>query len=119
MDGNPTDSKLAYQIAVCETSVNSRARRGSLISHRWKGESRSSLAAKKRIRKFGPLRIEQLDVAVGDYVTEPNQHSESLFRSIRFTIEQNDVLLRLSLPGAFRFIQLRRADDQWKVIAEY
>ncbi len=65
------------------------------------------------------FRIEQLDVAVGDYATEPNQHSESLFRFIRFKIEQNDVLLRLSVPGAFRFVQLRRADDQWKVIAEY
>ncbi len=63
--------------------------------------------------------IEQLDVAVGDFVTAPNQQSESLFRSIRFKIEENDVLLRLSVPGAFRFVQLRKADDQWKVIAEY
>ncbi len=64
-------------------------------------------------------RIEQLDVAVGDYTTEPNQPSESLFRSMRFKIRENDVLLKLSVPGAFRFVQLRKIDEQWKVIAEY
>lgn len=64
-------------------------------------------------------RIEQLDVAVGDYATEPNQYSESLYRELRFQIEENDVLLKISVPGAFRFVQLRRTDDQWKVIAEY
>jgi DKNYY family len=64
-------------------------------------------------------RIEQLDVAVGDYVTEPNQPSESLYRSLRFKIEENDVLLKLSVPSAFRFVQLRKTDEQWKVIAEY
>jgi serine/threonine protein kinase len=65
------------------------------------------------------FRIEQLDVAVGEYVTEPNQPNESLYRSLRFKIEENDVLLKLSVPGVFRFIQLRKSDEQWKVIAEY
>jgi hypothetical protein len=65
------------------------------------------------------FRIEQLDVGAGDYVTEPNQPSESLYKSMRFQIEKNDVLLRLSVPSAFRFVQLRKADEQWKVIAEY
>ncbi|XZE55975.1 protein kinase domain-containing protein [Planctomycetaceae bacterium SH139] len=65
------------------------------------------------------FQIEQLDVAVGDYVTEPNQQSESLYRSLRFKIADNDVLLKLSVPGAFRFVQLRKTDEQWKVIAEY
>ena len=65
------------------------------------------------------FRIEQLDVAVGDYATEPNQPSESLYRSLRFNINENDVLLKLSVPGAFRFVQLRKTDEQWKVIAEY
>jgi serine/threonine protein kinase len=64
-------------------------------------------------------KIEQLDVAIGDYITEPNQPSESLYRSLRFKIEENDVLLRISVPGAFRFVQLRQLDEQWKVIAEY
>lgn len=64
-------------------------------------------------------RIEQLDVAVGDYVTEPNQQSESLYRSLRFKIVDNDILLKMSVPGAFRFVQLRKTDEQWKVIAEY
>lgn len=64
-------------------------------------------------------RIEQLDVAVGDYVTEPNQSSESLYRSLHFKIEENDVLVKLSVPSAFRFVQLRKMDEQWKVIAEY
>jgi hypothetical protein len=65
------------------------------------------------------FRIEQLDVPVGDYTTEPNQPSESLYRLLRFKIEENDVLLKLSVPGAFRFVQLRKLDEQWKVIAEY
>ena len=65
------------------------------------------------------FRIEQLDIAVGDYVTEPNQPSESLYRSLRFRIADNDVLLKLSVPGAFRFVQLRKLDNQWKVIAEF
>ncbi|WP_197168323.1 protein kinase domain-containing protein [Neorhodopirellula pilleata] len=64
-------------------------------------------------------RIEQLDVAVGDYATEPNQPSESLFQSMRFKIKENDVLLKISAGGACRFVQLRKADEQWKVIAEY
>jgi serine/threonine protein kinase len=65
------------------------------------------------------FQIEQLDVAVGDYATEPNQPSESLFRALRFKIEENDVLLKVSVPGAFRFVQLRKKDEQWQVIAEY
>jgi serine/threonine protein kinase len=64
-------------------------------------------------------RIEQLDVAVGDYSTEPNQPSESLYRSLRFKIQENDVLLKISVPGVFRYIQLRKAEEQWKVIGEY
>jgi serine/threonine protein kinase len=64
-------------------------------------------------------RIEQLDVPVGDYATEPNQPNESLYRSMIFKIKENDVLLKLSVPGAFGFVQLRKLDDQWKVIAEY
>jgi hypothetical protein len=73
-----------------------------------------------RIGQFVNLyRIEQLDVAVGDYTTEPNQPSESLFQSMRFNIKENDVLLKISVAGAFRFVQLRKADEQWKVIAEY
>jgi len=64
-------------------------------------------------------RIEQLDVAVGEYTTEPNQPSESLFQSMRFKIKVNDVLLKISVAGAFRFVQLRKMDEQWKVIAEY
>ncbi len=65
------------------------------------------------------FRIEQLDVAAGEYVAEPNQASESLFRSLRFKIKDNDVLLKLSVPGAFRLVQVRKTDEQWKVIAEY
>ena len=65
------------------------------------------------------FQIEQLDVAVGDYVTEPNKPSESLYGSLRFKIADNDVLLKLSVPGAFRFVQLRKTDEQWKVVAEY
>ena len=65
------------------------------------------------------FKIEQLDVAVGNFTTEPNQADESLYRSLRFKVEENDVLLRLSVPGAFRFVQLRKTDEQWKVVAEY
>jgi serine/threonine protein kinase len=65
------------------------------------------------------FRIEQLDVPVGEYVAEPNQPSQSLYRSLRFKVAAEDVLLKLSVPGAFRFVQLRKTDDQWKVIAEY
>ena len=65
------------------------------------------------------FRIEQVDAAVGDYATEPNQPSDTLFQTLRFKIEENDVLLKVSVPGAFRYIQLRKTEDQWKVIAEY
>jgi hypothetical protein len=65
------------------------------------------------------FRIEQIDAAVGDFVTEPNPSSESLFRSMRFKIKENDVLLKLSVPSAFRYVQLRKTDDNWQVIAEY
>ncbi len=65
------------------------------------------------------FRIEQLDVAVGEYSTEPNRSGEALFRSLRFKINENDILLKFSVPGAFRLVQLRRSDEQWQVIAEY
>jgi serine/threonine protein kinase len=65
------------------------------------------------------FKIEQLEVAVGDYTTEPNQPSESLYRSLRFKMEENDVLLKISVPSAFRFVLLRKSNEQWKVIAEY
>ncbi len=64
-------------------------------------------------------RIEQLDVEVGEYAAEPNQPNETLYRSLRFKIEKDDVLLRLSVSSAFGFVQLRKTDEQWKVIAEY
>jgi hypothetical protein len=64
-------------------------------------------------------QIEQLEVPVGDYATEPNQPNESLYRSMTFKIKENDVLLRVSVQNAFGFVQLRKTDDQWKVIAEY
>ncbi len=64
-------------------------------------------------------QIEQLDVPVGDYATEPNQPDESLYRSMTFKIKENDILLRLSVQGAFGIVQLRKTDEQWKVIAEY
>ncbi len=79
-------------------------------------ESMPSYIADTIVRAF---LIEQLDVAVGDYETEPNQPGESLYRSMRFKIKENDVLLKLSVPNAFRFVQLRKTDEQWKVIAEY
>lgn len=65
------------------------------------------------------FRIEQVDAAVGEYITEPNRPDESLYRSLHFKIEQNDVLLKFSVPGVFRYIQLRKSDEKWMVIAEY
>ncbi len=65
------------------------------------------------------LRIEQVDIPAGDYVTETNPSSESLYRSIRFKIKVNDVLLKLSTPVAFRYVQLRKTDNEWQVVAEY
>ena len=65
------------------------------------------------------FKIEQMDVPVGEFSAEPNQPNESLYRRLCFRIEENDVLLKLSVPGAFRFVQLRKMDGQWMVIAEY
>jgi hypothetical protein len=65
------------------------------------------------------FRIEQLDVPVGDYATEPNQRKRIPVPIIAIQDHENDVLLKLSVPGAFRFVQLRKTDEQWKVIAEY
>ncbi len=65
------------------------------------------------------FRIEQFEVAKGEFVTEPNQPSDSQYGKLRFTIEDNDVLLKVSVPSAFRFLQLRKTDEQWKVVAEY
>lgn len=65
------------------------------------------------------FQIEQLDVGVGEFATEPNQPGEVYFRELHFKIEENDVLLKLSVPSAFRFVQLRKADEGWKVVAEY
>jgi hypothetical protein len=65
------------------------------------------------------FRIEQLDVPAGEFATEPNQPGESVFDKLRFSIKENDVLLRVSVPNAFRYLQLRKSGEQWKVIAEY
>jgi hypothetical protein len=68
------------------------------------------------VNKF---RIEQLEVAEGEFVTEPNQPSESHDGKLRFSIRKGDVLLKVSVPGAFRFVQLRKTDGKWEVVAEY
>ncbi len=65
------------------------------------------------------FRIEQLDVPAGEFVTEPNQPSDSLYGKLNFTIEENDALIKISVPDAFRYLQLRKVDEQWKVVAEY
>jgi hypothetical protein len=65
------------------------------------------------------FRIEQLDVKAGEFVTEPNHPSDSLVGKLQFTMEENDVLVKVSVPGAFRYLQLRKVDEQWKVVAEY
>jgi hypothetical protein len=65
------------------------------------------------------FRIEQMVVSAGEFVTEPNQPGESVFDKLRFTIQENDVLLKVSVPSAFRYLQLRKLGDQWKVVVEY
>lgn len=65
------------------------------------------------------FRIEQLDVPAGEFATDPNQLGESVFDKLRFSIEENDVLLKVSVPMAFRYLQLRKLGEQWKVVAEY
>lgn len=67
----------------------------------------------------GFFRIEKLDVAAGEFVTEPNQPAEMVFENLRFTILDGDVLLKISVPTAFRYVQLRKSGEQWKVVAEY
>jgi hypothetical protein len=65
------------------------------------------------------FRIDQLDVPAGQFVTEPNQPGESVFDKLRFSIQENDVLLKVSVPSAFRYLQIRKTGDEWKVVAEY
>ncbi|MCP4888227.1 MAG: hypothetical protein GY904_16640 [Planctomycetaceae bacterium] len=65
------------------------------------------------------FRIDQLDAPAGEFVTEPNQPGESVFDKLRFSIQENDVLLKVSVPSAFRYLQIRKTDDEWKVVAEY
>jgi hypothetical protein len=65
------------------------------------------------------FRIDQLDVPAGQFVTEPNQPGESVFDKLRFSIQENDVLLKVSVPNAFRYLQIRKTGDEWKVVAEY
>jgi hypothetical protein len=65
------------------------------------------------------FKIEQFEVAEGEFVTEPNRPSESLDGKLRFLIKKGDVLLRVSVPGVFRFVQMRKADGKWRVVAEY
>ncbi len=65
------------------------------------------------------FRIEQVVVSTGEFVTEPNQPSDSLVGKLQFKMEENDVLVKVSVPSAFRYLQLRKIDDQWKIVAEY
>jgi hypothetical protein len=60
-----------------------------------------------------------LDVPAGEFVTEPNQPGESVFDKLRFSIQENDLLLKVSVPSAFRYFQIRKTGDEWKVVAEY
>jgi hypothetical protein len=65
------------------------------------------------------FKIEQFEVAEGEFITEPNRPSESLDGKLRFLIKKGDVLLRVSVHGVFRFVQMRKADGKWRVVAEY
>jgi hypothetical protein len=65
------------------------------------------------------FRIEQLAVSAGEFAAELNQPNDSMFGELRFTIEENDVLVKISVPGAFRYLQLRKSNEAWTVVAEY
>jgi hypothetical protein len=65
------------------------------------------------------FQIERLDAPAGEYVTEANQPNDSPYGKLRFMMEETDVLLEISIPGAVRYLQVRKAGAQWKVVAEY
>ncbi len=102
--------------------VTEKEYRSSATRDSWRSNSRQQWTPSLSIfigQSVSLYQIEHWDVPVGDYATAPNQPNESLYRSMTFKIKENDVLLKLSVQGAFGFVQLRRADEQWKVVAEY
>lgn len=101
------------------TEFGVSVKRDEVLAALKKQADRDSIPAFIASTIVNSFRIDELDVVVGDFVTEPNQQSESLYRSLRFKIDEGDVLLKLSVSGTFRFVQLRKLDNQWKIIAEY
>ena len=64
----------------------------------------------------------RVDAALDAAASLPRYRCSSVaqsFDKLRFTIQENDVLLKVSVPSAFRYLQLRKLGDQWKVVVEY
>ncbi|MFN3192816.1 MAG: protein kinase domain-containing protein [Aureliella sp.] len=65
------------------------------------------------------FRIEQVSAPVGELIAEPNLSNDSVFGRLQFTLEKNDILIKVSVPNAFRYLQLRKSGESWIVVAEY
>lgn len=66
------------------------------------------------------FRFTPLEVQTGDFATAPADPVATADGKLHFTIAEDDVLLKVGpAQGDFMLFQLRKADGNWKIIAEY
>jgi hypothetical protein len=72
------------------------------------------------IRRFiGRLKFEPLEVREGELVTSPSPAMATENGRLRFRIEKGDAVVKIPQGPSAWFLQLRKANSEWTVVAEY
>jgi hypothetical protein len=65
------------------------------------------------------LKFESLEVAPGEFVTPPSPAIRSVDGRLHFRIEKGDAVVKIPQGPSAWFLQLRKANGAWTVVAEY
>ena len=71
-------------------------------------------------RMLKTLKFEPLDAKAGEFATDPTDPVETEDGKLRFSVEEGDVVMKISPPrGDFLLLHLRENDGKWTVVSEY
>ena len=68
---------------------------------------------------IGRLKFDSLPVNEGEFVTEPSPAVSTKDGRLRFQIAKRDAVIEIMQGRSSWFLQLRKANGEWTVVAEY
>lgn len=65
------------------------------------------------------MKFKSVEVTEGEFVTPPSAAISTKDGSLRFTIEKRDSVVTITQGRSAWFLQLRKSNNGWTVVAEY